>query len=165
MRIVQELPGLDGEEAVHCIGGSDLCDLFGISAPMLTQLCKRKVAIRRGRNSYDLEQSTRNYIRPLRETASGRGGEEQVLALTTERARLASAQADAQEMKNAVLRAELVQATEVERGWADILRQVRARILAATSRLRQSIDLNTATATAIDRELRDALSELGHADD
>ncbi len=162
---MQELPGLEGDGPMHCIGGSDLCDLFGISAPMLTQLCKRKVAIRLGRNSYDLEQSTRNYIRHLRETASGRGGEEQVLALTAERARLACAQADAQELKNAELRSELVKATDVERGWSDILRQVRARILAVPSRLRQSLDLKPATADAIDRELRDALSELGHADD
>jgi len=165
MRIVQELPGLEREKPVHCIGGSDLCDLFDITAPMLTQLCKRKVAIRLGRNSYDLEQSTRNYIQHLRGIASGRGGEEQMLTLTGQRARLARAQADAQELKNAALRSELVKAADVERGWADILRQVRARILAVPSRLRQSIDLKPTDAIKIDRELREALSEIGHADD
>jgi len=165
MRIVQELPGLDREQAVHCIGGSDLCDLFDVTPPMLTQLVKRGIAVRLGRNSYDLEQSTRNYVTHLRGIASGRGGEEQNLTLTGERARLARAQADAQELKNGAIRAELVKATDVERRWADILRKVRARVLAVPSRLRQSLDLKPAVIASIDRELRDALLELGNADD
>lgn len=163
MRIVQELPGL-GEEPVHRIGGADLCDLFGITPGMLTQLCKRGIAKKLGHDAYDMTASTRAYIEHLRGTASGRGGEEQVLTLTGERARLARAQADAQELKNAALRAELVKAEDVERTWADMLRQVRARILSVPSRLRQSLSLNPADAEAIDRELRAALSELGGGD-
>ncbi|WP_457646425.1 DNA packaging protein [Profundibacter sp.] len=165
MRIVQELPGLERGQALHCVGGSDLCDLFDITPAMLTQLVKRGIAIRLGRNSYDLEQSTRNYVKHLRGVASGRGGEEQNLTLTGERARLARAQADAQELKNAALRKELVKADEVERRWADILRSLRARILAMPSRLRGTLDLSPEQVQRIDRELRDTLSELGHGND
>jgi len=164
MRIVQELPGIERERPVHCIGGSDLCDLFDITPAMLTQLVKRGIAIRLGRNSYDLEQSTRNYVKHLRGVASGRGSDEHSLTLTGERARLARAQADAQELKNAALRKELVKADEVERRWSDILRNLRARILAVPSRLRGALDLSPEQVARIDRELRDALAELGRGD-
>ena len=147
MRIMSELPGLGGDKPVHRIGGSDLCDLFGITPGMLTTLGKRDTVVRLGHDAYDLEESTRRYIANLRETASGRGGEEQVLNLTSERARLAREQADAQALKNAVLRA------------------LRSRLLAVPSRLRQSMQhLTTSDVTMIDRELRDALQELGNAD-
>ncbi|WP_290689981.1 MULTISPECIES: terminase small subunit [unclassified Haematobacter] len=165
MRIVQELPGL-GDRPVHRIGGSDLCDLWGITPGALTGLVKREIAIRLGHDAYDLVESTRRYLEHLRGTASGRGGEEQILNLTGERARLAREQADAQALKNAALRGELVKADEVERAWADVLRKVRSRVLAVPSRLRQSLGhLTAADVDALDRELRTALEELGHADD
>ncbi|WP_245731569.1 terminase small subunit [Loktanella fryxellensis] len=132
---------------------------------MLTALGKRDIVVRLGHDAYDLEESARRYIASLRETASGRGGEEQVLNLTSERARLAREQADAQALKNAVLRGEYVPASEVERAWADTLRALRSRLLAVPSRLRQSMQhLTTSDVTMIDRELRDALQELGNAD-
>ena len=46
----------------------------------------------------------------------------------------------------------------------DVLRQVRARILAVPSRLRQSLTLSAVEVDAIDRELREALVELGNGD-
>ncbi len=162
MRIMSELPGLGGDKPVHRIGGSDLCDLFGITPGALTALGKRDTVVRLGHDAYDLEESTRRYVASLRETASGRGGEEQVLNLTGERARLAREQADAQALKNAVARGENVPAIEVERAWADILRGLRSRLLAVPSRLRQTVPhLTTSDVTLIDRELRDALQELG----
>lgn len=165
MRIVQELPGL-GDRPVHRIGGADLCDLWGVTPGALTGLVKRDIAIRLGHDAYDLVESTRRYVAHLRSTASGRGGEEHVLTLTGERARLAREQADAQALKNAALRGEMVKADEVERAWSDLLRKVRSRILAVPSRLRQSLGhLTLADIDALDRELRTALMELGHAND
>jgi phage terminase Nu1 subunit (DNA packaging protein) len=108
MRIVQELPGLGGDRPVHRIGGVDLCDLWGISPGALSQLVKRGIASKLGHDAYDLTTSTRAYIDHLRGTAAGRGGEEQVLTLTGERARLAREQADAQALKNNVTRGEMV---------------------------------------------------------
>ena len=162
MRIMEELPGLTSERSVHRIGGRDLCELLAISLAKLTDLFQAGQAVRLGHDAYDLGETVRRYVEHLRGTASGRGGDEHVLTLTGERARLARVQADAQELKNATSRGELVPAAEVERTWGDMLRQVRARILAVPSRLRQAHSLPGEIADDMDRELRDALTELGN---
>lgn len=164
MRIVSELP-LEGDRPVHCIDGTGLCDLLGISQPMLSELRKRRIAVHHGRDAWNLEETVRNYCAHLRGTASGRGGEEHVASLTAERARLAREQADGQALKNAAARGDLVAAAEVARAWSDMLRQVRSRILAVPSRLRQALTLDTVEVEAIDRELREALTELADGDD
>lgn len=166
MRILEELPLGDGGAKVHRIGGADLCELLGISPAMLSELKKRGIAVHMGRDAYDLAQTVHGYVTHLRGTASGRGGEDHVNTLTAQRARLAKEQADAQALKNGKLRGELVEAAEVERTWSDVLRQVRARVLAVPSRLRADLPgTDSSVFHAIDRALRDALTELGHADD
>lgn len=165
MRILEELPIGDGT-SVHRIGGADLCELLAISPAMLSELKKRGIAVHYGRDAYDLGKTVRAYVAHLRETASGRGGEDHVTSLTTERARLAKEQADAQALKNAKLRGDMVEAAEVERTWSDALRQIRARILAVPSRLRADLpETPPATFNAIDRALRDALTDLGNGND
>lgn len=131
---------------------------------MLSELKKRGIAVHHGRDAWDLEETVRNYVTHLRGIASGRGDEESALNLTAERARLAKEQADAQSLKNAVLRDTLVDAGEVERKWADVLRQVRSRIMAVPSRLRQARGLAASDVAAMDAELRAALAELGSGD-
>lgn len=162
LRILDELD-LEGGR-VHRIGAADLCALLDISSGMLAQLKARGIARHLGRDAYCLETTVRGYVQHLRGVASGRGTEEATLTLTGERARLARAQAEAQEMKNAQARGELVAAEDVTRAWSDLLRTVRSRVLAVPSRLRQSLALDAATAEGIDRELRAALAELGGAD-
>ena len=164
MRIMQELPGLDGAKPVQRVGGADMCELLRLSPAALSQLCKRGIAVRMGHDAYDLCETVGNYVEHLRGVASGRGDAAEALTLTGERARLARAQAEAVEMKNAALRGELVRAEEVERTWSDVLRQVRARILAVPSRVRQALDLDATEVDTLDRELRAALEELGHGD-
>jgi phage terminase Nu1 subunit (DNA packaging protein) len=163
MRIVPELPGLTGDGPVHCVTARDLCELLGITPPMLTELKRRGIAVHLKHDAYDLEKTVRAYVEHLRGVASGRGGEEHVASLTAERARLAREQADGQALKNAVLRGELVPAADVERAWGDFLRQVRGRLLAVPSRLRAAGELSGAEAEAVDRALRVALAELGQA--
>lgn len=59
-------------------------------------------------------------------------------------------------------RGELLDAAAVEREWSDVLRQVRAGMLAVTSRVRSRLPhLTSHDATVIDREIRDALTALG----
>lgn len=166
MRIVQELPGLEGDVPVHRIDGKGLCDLLALSPAMLTELKKRGIAKHIGLDAYDLAETVRGYVVHLRGTAAGRGGEEHVLTLTGERARLAREQADAQALKNAVLRGEFVPASEVARAWSEMLRAVRSRLLAVPSRVRHAIPgLTIGEVDRIDREVRTALEELGNADD
>ncbi|WP_210878076.1 terminase small subunit [Roseovarius autotrophicus] len=165
MRIVQELPGLDGDRAVVRIGGADLCTLLRISPAALTALVQRDLAVRLGRDNYDLTETVGRYTEHLRGIAAGRGGEAESLTLTGERARLARAQADAQELKNASLRGELVKAEDVAREWADILRGLRSQLLAIPSRLRADLGhLTAADVAQIDRALRDVLTEIGGGD-
>lgn len=161
MRILDELD-LDGGR-IHRIGAVDLCTLLGISSGALAQLKAKGIARHLGRDAYDLEATVHAYVSHLRGVAAGWGSEEQALNLTAERARLARAQAEGAELKNAQARGELVAAADVSRAWADVLRTIRSRILAAPSRLRQSLALDAATAEALDRELRAALAELGEA--
>ncbi|MBV6635866.1 MAG: terminase small subunit [Mameliella sp.] len=160
MRLLKELP-LAGDDGTYRIGGSDLCDLLRISPAALTGLVKRDLAVKLGHDAYDLTETVGRYVEHLRGVASGRGDEGQVLTLTGERARLAREQADAQALKNAKLRGELVEASEVERTWSDTLRQMRARLMAIPSRLRADLpNLDPEVLTALDRALRDTLTEL-----
>lgn len=93
------------------------------------------------------------------------GEEKRKVSLNEERSRLAKEQADAAAMRNAVARGELVKAGEVEREWADILRKVRAGVLAVTSRVRQHLPhLTTHDAATIDAELRRALEDIANDD-
>lgn len=163
MVILQEL-ALEGEP-VLTIGGADLCALLGISPAALTDLCRRGLAHRMGHNSYNLQRTIGDYTAHLRSVAARWGEGEEANDLTAQRARLAKEQADGQALKNAALRGELVPAADVERAWGDVLRQVRARVLAVPSRLRQALALAPADVDKIDRELREALTELGNADD
>lgn len=165
MRIVSELPGLTGDRPVHRIGGRDLCDLLEITPAALTSLCKRGLAVKIGHDAYDLTATVTAYIVHLRAAASGRGGEAHSLTLAGERARLARAQADAQEVKNRMIAGELVPAAEVTREWADTLRGLRSQVLAVPSRIRSTLPHLTAQDVAqIDRELRDTLAEMGGGD-
>ena len=83
------------------------------------------------------------------------------LALVTkERARLAKAQADAMEIKNARQRGALIDAEAVEREWSDVLRQVRAGMLAVPSRVAARLPhLTPHDVSEIDAEVRAVLAE------
>ena len=161
MNILKALP-LGGEPG-YTIGGKDLCELFDISPAALTDLKKRGIAVHLAHDAYDMTATTRAYVQHLRGMAAGWGTGDQAANLTSERARLAKEQADAQAIKNAKLRGELVEASEVERTWADALRQLRARIMAVPSRLRAELqDIDPQAIDAMDRALRATLTEAGN---
>lgn len=137
-----------------------------LSSGALSDLKKRGIAVHLRHDVYDLEATVKAYVKHLRGIAAGWGTADQAAQLTAERARLAKEQADAQSLKNAKARDELVEATEVEAAWSGILRQVRARVLSVPARLRADMPHEApSTFNAIDRALRDALTELGNADD
>ncbi len=79
-----------------------------------------------------------------------------------QRARLAAAQADLNELKAARMRSELVEAAAVEMEWSGILRTVRAGMLAVPSRVAARLPhLSKHDVAEIDQEIRAALSEIG----
>lgn len=164
MRILDDL-GLEGER-VHTVGGKDMCDLLGLTSGALTDLKKRGIAVHLGHDAYDLKATVSAYVLHLRGIASGRGGEEQALTLTTERARLAREQADSVALKNAALRCELVPASDVAREWSEVLRKVRAGVLAVPSRVRAALPHLSATDLEVmDREVRATLQGLANDED
>lgn len=143
----------------------DLADYLGVTSQSIAAFANDNKVVRLSRGKYDLKASVQLYTAHLREVAAARGGETAVLDLTQERARLAREQADSQELKNRQLRKELVPASDVEREWSDILRKVRAGILAVTSRVRASAGLTAEQAVEMDAELRLALRDLGNDND
>ena len=100
-----------------------LAHLFGVSAKTVRALAGRGTIAKAGRNLFTLDESVQNYCAHLRGLAHGRKEGD---TAPTERARLAAAQADAVELKNARARGALVDAAAVEAEWTGILRTVRA---------------------------------------
>jgi phage terminase Nu1 subunit (DNA packaging protein) len=95
----------------------------------------------------------------------GRPSSERAPALaeaSKQRARLAAAQADLNELKAAKIRGELVEASAVEAEWSGILRTVRAGMLAVPSRVAARLPhLSKHDVAEIDAEIRAALNEIG----
>jgi phage terminase Nu1 subunit (DNA packaging protein) len=140
-----------------------LADLIGVSPRSITDLTKRGIVVRRGARGFDLRASLRGYTGHLRKLATGRGGEAGIATGTVERARLAKAQADLAELRAAHLRGSLLDADEVEREWSDVLRMVRAGLLAVPSRAAQRLPhLTPHDIGELDAEVRAALTELGN---
>lgn len=147
---------------MNIVGAGDLADYLGVTSQTIAAFANDGKVVRVSRGKYDLRASVQTYVSHLREVAAARGGENQLLDLTQERARLAKEQADNTALKNATLRRELLPAADAEREWSDILRKVRAGILAVTSRVRASAGLTGEQAVEMDAELRLALKELGN---
>lgn len=164
MRVIEELE-LNGK-AVSRVGGADLCRLLDISPAALTDLKKRGIAVHLAHDSYDLWATITAYTAHLRSMAARWGSEEEAEGLTAARARLAREKADQAARQNAVELGKLVEAAAVTREWAEVLRKVRAQVLAVPSRIRSSLPHLTAADVAVmDREIRDTLEGLANGDD
>ncbi|MEN3232553.1 MULTISPECIES: hypothetical protein [Methylobacterium] len=141
--------------------GADLATLLGISERTLRDLAAAGHVVKSGRSRYRRDASITAYCAHLRGVASGRGGDAAVTTLTAERARLAREQADTAAIKRAALTGALIPAADVERRWRQVLASVRTRLMGVPSRVRQHLPHLTPTdVAALDRELRDALTEL-----
>ena len=148
------------------LSGEELASLLGISDRMVRELSKRGHVSRAKRGRYHLAASVAAYCQHLRGIAAGRGGDDQVATLTTERARLAREQADAAALKNAILRGSLIALADVEQEWADVLRTIRTSMLAVPGKVQQHhAHIGYSDVAAMDRAIRDALSELSQASD
>jgi phage terminase Nu1 subunit (DNA packaging protein) len=111
------------------------------------------VVVRRGK--YDLKACVVAYVEYLRRQGGG-------MTAAVERSRLLKAQADQAEHNLAVARGSMVDAVAKEAEWFGVLTKVRNRILACPSRVRSRLPhLTRHDSVEIDRELRDALIELG----
>jgi phage terminase Nu1 subunit (DNA packaging protein) len=145
------------------VGAAALGLLLGISDRAVRDMAKAGHVVAVGKNRYDVAASVPKYCDHLRKLAMGKYGDTaDVGAGTRARARLAEAQASLAEAKNARLRGSLLEADAVQREWSAVLSAVRARMLSVPSRAAQRLPHMTAHDVGeIDREIRNALTELG----
>lgn len=138
---------------------AQLADLLGLSSRRVNQLAREGIVVRSAPGKFDAPASVQNYVTHM----AGRSQEKEAgVELDREKTRLAREQAENVALKNRKARGELLDRGEVEREWSDILRKVRAGVLASTSRIRNRLPhLTIDDAEAIDRELREVLTELG----
>ncbi len=110
---------------------------------------------------WDVRASLLGYLSQLREGAV-KGGP-QTDELKAEKLRLAREQADKLEIGNAAARGDMVKAADVEREWANVLRDVRSTMLAVPSRVGSKLSHLTAHDVAeIDHEIKGALEGLAN---
>lgn len=152
--------------AVYSVTAGELAGLIGVSPRSITDLAKRGIVYWADKGGgFDMSRSVRGYCEHLRKLAAGRGGEVAIATATAERARLAKEQADHIALKNARERGALLDARVVEREWSEILRNVRAGLLAVPSRAAQRLPhLNMHDVVEIDAQIRDVLAELGNGE-
>jgi terminase small subunit / prophage DNA-packing protein len=112
------------------VSAAELGQLIGVTARAVRGLAERKVIARATRGRYALVASVRACLEHYREVAAGRGGEQGVLDLAQERARLARLQGDGQELKNATTRGEAIVKADVIDTWKALLRGIRQMALA-----------------------------------
>ena len=144
------------------VSAAHLGAVIGVSERAVRELGRLGRVPRLPDGTYPLRAAVRAYCAFLRDAAAGRGGTGAASGLARERQRLTREQADRAELANQLTRRELVPAAEVEAEWARVCVGFRARLLAVPSRVHQHLPhLTPAEVEAVDREVRDALTELG----
>jgi hypothetical protein len=113
----------------------ETADHIFISSRRFHELLAQGVIDKQGRGEYELDVVREQYIEHLRSVAAGRGSADGAFDLTEERARLAKEQADAQEMKNAVARGELLPKLDVHVAVVEAFSRVRAKLLSLPSKV------------------------------
>ena len=130
----------------------------GLSSTAVASFARRGVMVRAGRGKFDLEGSLRAYCQHLREAATGRPASP---GTGTQRARLAAAQAESVELRNAIRRGALVDAEAVAAEWEGVLRTVRAGVMRLPRRTGARLGLTADQVRGLDGECRAVLTELG----
>lgn len=128
-----------------------------LSERRFRELLDQGVVDRQPARGYDEDLVREQYISHLREVAAGRSSSDGP-DLTAERARLAKEQADAQEMKNAVSRGELLARADVTAAVTASFARVRARLLAMPSKLVPTI-LGITSPSELKEKFSDAINE------
>jgi terminase small subunit / prophage DNA-packing protein len=97
-----------------------------------------------------------------RKTSPAKPRRKEAATLTAQRERLAALNADIATTKLAKLKGEVVPVADVVAEWSNILRTVRARMLAVPSRVSQRLPhLSAHDVSEVDYAIRQALTELG----
>lgn len=145
---------------------AELADLLGITAQRLRTLHRDGVVRRAAPARYRLREALRAYTGGLRDKVAAAGrpvtsGDD----LKAEKIRQTREAADKLALANAAARGEMVAVADVAREWADVLRTVRAALLALPSRVGSRLGHLTAhDLSEMDLEIRATLAELSGSD-
>lgn len=140
------------------VTAGELGEWLGLTPNRVGVLARQGHLPRRADGRYPLKASVTAYAAFARVAAMGRKADEDLAA---EKLRVARESADKLALANAKARGDLLAAAEVERAWSGVLRDVRAGVLAAPSRIGSRLPHLTAHDVAeITKELTAVLSEL-----
>jgi phage terminase Nu1 subunit (DNA packaging protein) len=142
-----------------------LARLFDCTPQLVTGLAREGIVIKAGRGKYQLATSIRNYVRHLRDRASGRRGKDGSVDAITEGALLKREQRKNYELKNAVLSGSAIPVEAIEPAWSRVVRAGRMAVLAAPARIRFRLPhLSDSDQAVIEEELREQLESAGVTD-
>lgn len=144
----------------------DVAAHLDLSDRSIRDLVSRNIIPGASHGNWDLDACRVAYIRHLRAVAAAHksaGGDGQELDYIAEKARLAKAQADGQELKNAQTRGELLPAADVVLAIQNVFGRVRARLLSLPTKA-ASLVMSLRTPAEAKKELtalvHEALAEL-----
>ena len=138
-----------------------MAKLLDIEPRRVQQLARQGIIKKNGRGKYDLLLCAREYIRYLH----GQSGEKR--DAHAEKTRLLAAQADKQEMENAVRRGELLPADQVSHGIVAVVSNLKARIRAIPVKvapLAATMSRAAEVADIIAEEIDQALTEIARVE-
>lgn len=144
--------------------GGELSMLLGLASARVLDLARDGVMVRVSRGRFDVRKSLHNYLARLRDGAKLGGKAGPVTdELKAEKLRLARQQADKIELHNAASRGEMVRAADVEREWANVLRDVRSTMLSVPSRVGSKLaHLSAHDIATVEAEIKAALEGLAN---
>lgn len=156
---------VNGSPAGAGVVAAELADWLGLAPPRVSALAREGRIPRRPDGRFDLKPAIRGYVESLR-LKSGSSALAANPELNAEKIRLARASAEKIEVQNAKARGQLLAAADVEKAWAGVLRDVRAGVLAAPSRIGSRLPhLSAYDVTEIARELSAVLAELAEGEE
>lgn len=129
-----------------------LARILGLTPSAINKLAANRILHRPETGRFHLADSVQAYLAHRLDSKPG----------TADKARREKANADLAELKAANLAGKLLDASDVEREWSAICRDLRAALLALPGRLSARLPhLAKSDLSAVDSELREALTALG----
>lgn len=162
-------PGIASPAGLIYLGGendsTDLAGLalhLGISQRRVQQLVKNEVLPAPRRRQYDALKTSRAYIRYLQDNRQGEGQK----SYTEEKTRLTKEQADEKQLKNELLRAQLIPADQVREVWAGHIIHAKTKLLGLPAKLGPEVvamDSLPEVQAYLKRHINEVLNDLAYS--
>lgn len=140
--------------------GADLAQLFDCTQRQVELLAKKGIVVRLGHGRYNAAASTRNYIRHLREQASGRLGRDPKVDGVAANVKWKETNTQLLHLRLRKEAGELVAVADVRETWGRIIRGIRQFVLALPGKIAFDRPMLTARDRAeIEQICRDGLED------